>query len=84
MKAEAERETATSSPPSLPQPHPTCPPFRIQVQFRVLDPHKAALALVDDLVEHPNTCVQIRMPDAVGVPGVELVDLRHLAGGFVD
>jgi hypothetical protein len=24
------------------------------------------------------------MPDAVGVPGVELVDLRHLAGGFVD
>jgi hypothetical protein len=39
----------------------------LQVQPRVLDALKAALALVDQLVQQPSTRVQIRVPDPVGV-----------------
>ena len=54
--------------------------LRIQVQPRVLDALKTALALKDQLVQHSHTGIQVRVPDPVGVLGVELVILRHAAG----
>ena len=62
---------------SLPQPLPTCPRPRIQVQFCVPDSLKAAMALVDHFVQDAHACIQIRMPDPVGVKRVELINLRH-------
>jgi hypothetical protein len=53
---------------------------RLQVQPRVLDPLKAPLALVDEFLQDPLPRIQIRVPDSVGVPGVELVGLWHAAG----
>jgi hypothetical protein len=49
----------------------------------MLNALKTPLALVDHLIQHPFPRVHIRMPDPVGVPGVELVDLRHLPGGLL-
>ena len=54
--------------------------LRIQVQPRVLDPLKAPLALEDQLVQDDHACIQIRIPDSVGVKQIELVRLRHLPG----
>lgn len=48
---------------------------------RVLGALKAALALEDQLVQAPHPRIQVRVPDTVGVKQIELVDLRHLAGG---
>ena len=66
-------------------PHSTRPrpPPHIHVPPRVLDTLKAALALVDHLVQAPNARAQIRVPDRVDVPGIELVDWRHLPRGLV-
>ena len=49
----------------------------LQVQLRVLNFLKAALALVDHFVQDAHACIQIRMPDPVGVKRVELINLRH-------
>jgi hypothetical protein len=50
----------------------------------VLDALKAALALEDDLVRDVLPGGQIRVPDPVGVSGVELVGLWRPAGGLVE
>ena len=65
---------------SLPQPLPLRPRPRLQVQPRVLNALKAPLALVDQLVQHPHTRIQVRVSDSVGVKQIELVRLRHLPG----
>ena len=46
-----------------------CPRVRLcfKVQPRVLNTLKAALALVDQLVQNPRPCIQIRVLDSVGV-----------------
>jgi hypothetical protein len=49
----------------------------------VLDTLKAALALVDQLVQNTFSRIQIRMSDSVGVKQVELVGLGHLPGEFL-
>jgi len=59
------------------QPSRPRPPSRLQVQLRVLNFLKAALALVDHFVQDAHACIQIRMPDPVGVKRVELINLRH-------
>ena len=68
---------------SLPPPHPPRPRSRIQVQPRVLDPLKAPLALEDQLVQDDHACIQIRIPDSVGVKQIELVRLWHLPREFL-
>ena len=61
---------------------PLCPRIClcIQVQLGALDALKAALALIDQLVQHPHTRIQIRVSDPVGMKQIELVRLRHLPG----
>jgi hypothetical protein len=63
------------SKPSGSRPTPS-----LQVQPRVANGFQRPLALVDHLVQDPLPRVQVRVPDPVGVPRVELVDLRHSAG----
>ncbi len=53
----------------------------LQVQPRVLNPLKAALALEDQFVQDAFSRIQIRVSDPVGVKQVELLRLRHLPGG---
>jgi hypothetical protein len=50
-----------------------CP--RIQIQFCVPDSLKAALALEDQFVQDPHARIQVCMPDPVGVPAGELIEL---------
>ena len=61
---------------------PLCPRvcLCIQVQLCMSDSLKAALALKDQLVKNTFSCIQIRVPDSVGVKQVELVRLGHLPG----
>jgi len=65
------RRQPTAPNQSFPQPHPPRPPPRLQVQPRVTNGFKRLLALVDHLVQHSLSRIQIRVPDPVGVPGVE-------------
>ena len=51
-----------------------------KVQPRVLDALKAPLALVDQVLQDSLPRIQIRVPDPIGVLGVELVGLWHAAG----
>ena len=44
--------------------------LRFQVQPRMLDALKAALALEDQFVQHPHTRIQVCVPDSVGVKQV--------------
>ena len=62
---------------------PLCPRIclRIQVQLRVLDALKAAMALENQLVQYPHTRIQVCVPDPVGVKQIEFVRLWHLSGG---
>jgi hypothetical protein len=57
-------------------------PPRVQAHFRVLNPRRSPQTLVDSRVQNAFSRIQVRMPDRVGVPEVELADLGHLAGGL--
>lgn len=52
------------------------PPSRISPALCPQDSTSTAV----QLVQHPRACIHIRMPDPVGMPGGELVDLRNLPG----
>ena len=52
---------------------PPCPRLRFQIQPHVFDSLEAVLALLDNLVETLLASIQIRMPDFVGMPRVELL-----------
>ena len=65
---------------SLPQPSRPRPTPSVQIKFGVLDALKTLLELVDQVLQDSLARIQIRMPDPVGVLGVELVGLRHAAG----
>jgi hypothetical protein len=50
----------------------------------MLDALKAAMTLVDHLVQNPCARIQIRMPDSVGVKQIELVGLRLTSAEAAD
>ena len=56
---------------SLPQPLPPRPTASVQIEFGVLDALKAPLALVDQVLQDSLPRIQVRVPNPVGVLGVE-------------